>query len=268
MSLRKLFIVGCVGAVLFWGAAWAQRGPSPQSSVQQDSPPNAVQSQPGSTQSPVAPGNTTTTEEPTPASSSTSMSKGKDGKEQHWSGSLVDIPCMAKLLRSQQQSTTPGGAGATGASQGSAPRFMGSGFTGQAGQQPGGAGAPGVPAQGQAPATPSIPSRTPDNSGMTPAQAAQMARTERVDKAAKQCVASSSTQNFGLAMSGGQVVQFDSDGNSKAQEALKEVQVQPGKKVKAKVTGTMQNNVTVKVASVEVKGKRAPGSGSTSGAGQ
>jgi hypothetical protein len=103
---------------------------------------------------------------------------------------------------------------------------------------------------------------------MTPQQSAQMAKANRIDNAAKQCAASASTQTFGLAMSGGQVVQFDSSGNSKAQEALKDVEMQPGKKIKAKVTGTMENQQTVRVASVEVKGKKGAGNASNSGAGR
>lgn len=100
---------------------------------------------------------------------------------------------------------------------------------------------------------------------MTPAQSAEMARAERIDNAARQCPASASTQKFGLSMSGGQVVQFDNSGNTKAQDALREVAVKPGKNIKAKVTGTMQDKQVVRVASVEVKGKRA---GNASGAGQ
>lgn len=267
MSFRKFLVGGCAGTLLFWGPVWAQRSPNPQSAGQQQSSPGAVQ--PGSAQSPVMPGNTTTTEEPSPPANSTGMNEAKEGKEQHWSGNLVDVPCMVKLLRNPQQgATSEGRTGSSSASPAGVPHFMGSGFDGQAGQQPGAGTTPGAPTQGQAPASPSLPSQqAPDSSGMTAAQKAQMARAEQVDKAAKQCVASSSTQNFGLAMSGGQVVQFDAGGNNKAQEALKEVQVQPGKKVKAKVTGTLQDKVTVKVASVEVKGKRAAGT-PASGTGQ
>lgn len=273
MAFRKFIVGGCAGILLLWCSAWAQQSPSPPVAGQQDSSPGVAQSQPGTVQPPASPGNTTTTEEPPPASSSTTMNQGKAGKERHWSGNLVDIPCMAKLLRnSQQGATSESGTGGTDASRAGAPHFVGSGSTGQAGQQPGGGITPGAgaPVQGQAPPAPSMPSQgQPANgSGMSPAQQAQMARAERVDNAARQCIASSATQNFGLAMSGGQVMQFDRDGNSKAQQALKEVHLQPGKRIKARVTGTMENNVTVKVASVEVKGKRAPGSASTSGTGQ
>ena len=69
------------------------------------------------------------------------------------------------------------------------------------------------------------------------------------------CVASPSAQALGLATSDGQVMQFDPAGNTKAKEALKGADVQPGKKVKAKVTGTMEDKTTVKVAAIDVKAK-------------
>jgi hypothetical protein len=118
------------------------------------------------------------------------------------------------------------------------------------------------------PTTPTPNTAAPGTTSMSPADAAQMAKAARIDNAAKQCPPSSSTQTFGLSMSGGQVVQFDRDGDAKAAEALKQVSVQPGKKVKAKVTGTMANATVVKVASVEVKGKRASTGSSGSGSGR
>jgi hypothetical protein len=50
-------------------------------------------------------------------------------------------------------------------------------------------------------------------------------------------------------------MQFDPDGNEKAKEALKDADLQPGKKVKAKVTGILEDKTTLKVAEVDVKGK-------------
>jgi len=50
-------------------------------------------------------------------------------------------------------------------------------------------------------------------------------------------------------------MQFDPEGNEKAKEALKDADVQPGKKVKAKVTGTMENKATLRGAEVDVKTK-------------
>jgi len=50
-------------------------------------------------------------------------------------------------------------------------------------------------------------------------------------------------------------MQFDPTRNAKSSEALKGTSPKPGKKVKPKVTGTMENNSTVKVASVDVTGR-------------
>jgi hypothetical protein len=90
---------------------------------------------------------------------------------------------------------------------------------------------------------------------MSADEQAQTARAEKIDNAVKQCAASPSAQTLGLATSDGQVLQFDQDGNAKAREALKSADVEPGKKIKAKVTGTMENKATVNVASIEIKGK-------------
>lgn len=191
---------------------------------------------------------------PSGPSVASSSANAKTEKPKHWSGSLVDVSCMSKAL--SQTEAPKSGSGP----EGHLPHLLGSSFAAQTGQPPGGP----IPAgqAGQAPGTPSTypapeGAQSPD---MSPEQAEQIAKASKVDEAAKQCAAGPSTQAFGLAMSGGQVVKFNTDGNTKALEALKEVEVQPGKKVKAKVTGTMQDESTVKVASVEVKGKRAPGS--------
>jgi hypothetical protein len=94
-------------------------------------------------------------------------------------------------------------------------------------------------------------------------QRAQLAQAARVDDAARQCVASPLTQTLGLAMADGQVVQFDQDGCAKAREALKSADVQAGKKIKAKVVGSMEDKTTVNVASIEIKGKGKKGSANT-----
>jgi hypothetical protein len=190
---------------------------------------------------------------PKPPNAKTSSEKPK-----HLSGNLVDVGCMAKALNGQgEAATTPGKSPAN--SENGVPQFLGSSSAPQAGQQPGGGISPaGANPAGQTPRTgPANPNSNSPNTDISPEQAAEVARAEKVNDAAKQCVPSSSTQAFGLAMSGGEVVKFDNAGDSKAQEALKEVQVRSGKTVKAKVTGTMQDRATVRVESVEVKGKRA-----------
>ena len=100
---------------------------------------------------------------------------------------------------------------------------------------------------------------------MSQAQSARMAAAEKIDTAAKQCTATASTQEFGLALSGGEVVRFDSEGDSKAGQALRGIDVPPGKKIKAKVTGVMGENDAVKVAVVELKGKKISPSSSMAG---
>jgi hypothetical protein len=181
-------------------------------------------------------------------------SKGdKAPKERHWTGTLVDVGCMAKTLGSQNMVPSSGpGFGV--------PHLMGWGAAtpqksldytpegnvvpaaqvnyAQAGQQPGQSGQPGM--------GPS--DRVPDPN------AAAEARAARVNDAARTCAATPTTQTLGLATGEGQVLQFDHNGNVKAQSALKNADVEPGKKVKAKVTGTIQNGTTVMVASIELKG--------------
>jgi hypothetical protein len=256
MNLRQALTATAAAALFLGASAWARQSPSAQDPAQ-----NPAQNSPSAGQYPVTPANSTSTENPSVSPSSAKAKPGND-KPKHLSGNLVDVSCMEKaLVNSQSAPPTP----ATPNPGASAPQFADPGSTPGPAQHTGG-GMPG----GQSPTTsapPGQPGATPTNPDMSPDQAAQMARAAKVDDAAKQCVPSSSTQAFGLAMSGGQVVKFDSDGNARAQQALKDVAVEPGKKVKAKVTGTMEDNITVKVASVEVKGKRGTASGSTPGAG-
>lgn len=171
-------------------------------------------------------------------------------KEKHWSGSLVDLSCMAKALGASSAASPQAGPAPE------APHFTGEGAPSpQVGGQAPGGGAPGGMGPGQTGQGPGPPTSAP-MPGTGPDQRSQAdQQASRVDSAAKSCAASPSTQTLGLATSGGQVMQFDPDGNAKAKDALKEADVQPGKKIKAKVTGLMEDNTTVKVASVNVKGK-------------
>lgn len=226
MKFRELAITTSLAAVLLWGVGWAQPAPETQQPMGSASPSATLAAQ---------------TE-----TSATATKPGKSQKEKHWSGSLVDVTCFAKALSTGKSATAPG-TGPTGV-----PHFMGGDPSAEAGQSQGGMQEPGQPGE-QAPSMPSTGEMP--SPGMSPADQAKMAQANRVDNAAKQCPATPSTQTFGLAMLGGQVVQFDKDGNAKAAEALKGVELRPGKKVKAKVTGAVENNTTVRVASVEVKGK-------------
>jgi hypothetical protein len=82
-----------------------------------------------------------------------------------------------------------------------------------------------------------------------------MAQADKLEHEAKQCVATTSTTLFGLVPAGGRMVRFNDDGNTKAGEALRTTIVEPGKPVKAKVTGILAGDDTVNVSSVEIKGK-------------
>lgn len=210
MNLEELVATASLPTLLLCTATWAQQAPGTQG--QSDTTKNAQSS----------------------------------SKEKHWSGSLVDVGCMAKALHADNAASPQSEPTLN------APHFTGGGSPG-GGQVPGGT-APGGMGTGQRGQEP-VPTTTGASSDITPAQQAEAEKVRRVDDAAKSCLATPSTEALGLATSDGKVVQFDPEGNAKAREALKDADLQPGKKVKAKVTGTMEDSTTVKVASVEVKGK-------------
>lgn len=203
-------------------------------------------------------------QQPVGQSTAEAPSKGAKvtAKEKHLNGSLVDIGCMVTTLRQVSKASPQTGAGPGVA------HFMGAGVAAaQAGPgqvSPGGPG-PGT-MQGPMQRNPDtgVPPDNPASTNPDPQQA-QLEQAMKVDKAANECVASPQAQNLGLAMSGGQLVQFDQNGNAKAKDALKTVDVEPGKKIKAKVTGTMEDKNTVNVASIEIKGKRGTGKNANPG---
>jgi hypothetical protein len=182
-------------------------------------------------------------------------------KEKHLTGSLVDVGCMVKALNPENQAS-PQAEPAP-----SIPHFAGGGAgltePGQ-GPVPGGGGAGGMQAPVRQNPEPGVQPNSP-TAGAD--ETAKMAQANRVDNAVKQCTPSPSAQTLGLATSDGQVVQFDQDGSAKAKEALKNADVQPGKKIKAKVTCTMEDKATVNVASIEIKGKGKRGSAGTANPG-
>ena len=222
MKFNQLAVTGSLATALCFGAGWAQQAPSAQSETE-------------------------------PATKS-----AKSGvKEKHLSGSLVDVACMAKTLGAEtgdapQTEPAPG-----------VPHFVGGGADPQAGpgQMPAGGGPGGMQDPNHRNPQSSMPpdTRAP---GMSADDQVQTARSNKIDNAVKQCAASPSAQTLGLATSDGQVLQFDQDGNAKAKEALNSAaNLQPGKKIKAKVTGTIEDKGTVNVASIEIKGKGKHGSG-------
>ncbi len=184
---------------------------------------------------------------PNPAEPTTKSGKNTSNEKQ-WTGSLVDVSCMAKTLASGNAVTPPAEPAPT------LPHYMGEDpASPQAGQLPGVGGQGGM-GPGQRSQEPGPPTTTTD-SGLSADEQARVNQASKVDNAAKVCAASPSSQALGLATSDGQVMQFDPDGNEKAKEALKDADLHPGKKVKAKVTGILEDKTTLKVAEVDVKGK-------------
>jgi hypothetical protein len=186
---------------------------------------------------------------PASTPSTTSEKSKTTAKEKHWSGSLVDVACVAKALGPANASANPSGTIAP-----SVPHFVEpSEPPAQVGQSPGGAGQSPNPGAGGNVTSPQGQYPTTDTT--SPQDQARAAQEARLDNATKQCAATSSTQAFGLVMADGHVMQFDPDGNAKASQALKDTPTEPGKKVKAKVAGAMENDTTVNVASVDIKAK-------------
>ena len=227
MKSKALVLIVTTWAVLLCCVAWAQQGPATQESAT------------------------------TPSSAKEAKN---EAKEKHWSGSLVDVGCMAQALGSSNSS-----AGAQSTPAQGMPHFAGEPTGQSAGQGPSGGPQGGYPPGGQrGPDQGATPTQTTSAGGVSPDEQAKLAQANRVDQAVKQCTASEATQRFALATSDGQVMQFDADGNAKAKDALKDASPVSGKKIKAKVTGTstVENNAEViKVASVDVKGKGKHGSG-------
>jgi len=100
-------------------------------------------------------------------------------------------------------------------------------------------------------------SGNPDAPGdvQAPQDEQRLAQVARINSAAKQCSPTSSTQTFGLVTSEGQVLRFDRQGDVKAGEALKETPAENGKRIRARVAGTLDNRSTLIIASIDIKGK-------------
>lgn len=224
-----------LAALLVCTAGWAQQTPN----------------------SPTSPETSTKT-----ANNAKSSAKGK-----HWTGILVDVGCMSKTLGAENMVIPAGpvfgaphliGWGAAipqktldHAPSGNVLPAEQESFMPPGQQQPGQPGQQGT-----------MPSTAPRNPEPVPGTMEQLpdptngaqARATRVNDDARMCAASRSTETVGLATGEGQVFQFDQDGNAKAKTALKAADIPPGKKIKAKVTGTLQDQSTVMVAAIEIKG--------------
>ena len=191
----------------------------------------------------------------------------KTEKPKEWKGKLVDANCVVKALNAvsahdlssagqgfphfangpSQPEPSPGG----GAQQAQTPAVVtcpGLGCLtpdGKTGPYPirGGLGGP-------------MGSTTTEDPGTRSDVKARMRRAALVEDAIKRCAASKSTSEFGLALSSGQLIGFDQDGNSKASQAIKVAELSPGKPAKATVKGIEVSSGLVQVTSVQINGKR------------
>ena len=180
---------------------------------------------------------------------------GKAQKPRKWTGSLVDADCMSKALRRVSgidEALFPDPLSGYWQTLESSQR------TGQ--ERNSGAWSP----QGQ-PETPSHAAWSMDSDGepegserQIAVQAAQLKRAKMLEDVATAFTPSRPTMHYGLLISGGTLLKFDAAGNFKAKEASEISPVEPGKTVKVKVTGIVEAEDTVRVASIELKGRIPP----------
>lgn len=203
--------------------------------------------------------------QPKQAPSQGANSQGKAQKAHKWNGSLVDAACMADALRrvpalDQLASSQPlsqyyfqGMENNPTPSQGSGPG---------APSTPGPPATQGEPQQGQS-RMPDRPTGALDPGGEPESsqreldlQRAQLRRAELLKRQIAKCSPGRPTKDFGLVVADGHFLKFDARGNLEAKRALQASAVQPGKPVKATVTGAIvAKGDTVTVASIEIKGR-------------
>lgn len=184
------------------------------------------------------------------AASSIPTQKKSNVHPLHWKGSLIDIACMKRYLSFRPVGNDPEAQGPR-FRPADTPHFLpANGARGLAAGQTitiGDAGGRAITVLAQPPESPNYP-------------LAKEKMVRLFDRGVVQCAATPSTRAFGLAMWNGvkgysRLLPFDEVGNERAAEALRDVIVKPGKKLEAKVTGTMVDGTTVDVDSVDVKGK-------------
>jgi flavoprotein len=95
-------------------------------------------------------------------------------------------------------------------------------------------------------------------------QRAQLKRAKVLEQVVKACTPTPPTMHYGLVVSGGQLLKFDAAGDSKAKEAINVSAVEPGKALRVTVTGVIEAEDTVRVASIEST-RRIPAPRASSG---
>lgn len=176
----------------------------------------------------------------------------KPQKPRNWTGTLVDAGCMTTAMSrfpSADETHFPDPlSGFRQTLQDSQPA-------------PQGRNSRGWSPQGQ-PQTPSQAAWTKDSDGEPEAseqqiamQTAQLKRAKVLEQEVKACTPTTPTTHYGLVISGGQLLKFDTGGDLKAKEAIGVSAVEPGKTLKARVTGVIQADDSARVASIVVKNR-------------
>jgi hypothetical protein len=122
---------------------------------------------------------------------------------------------------------------------------------------------PGVQPTQVQPQTPGQPTGAPGLTGEPEAsehelamQAAQLKKADRLQQQVKTCTPNEPKSHYGLILTNGQFLKFDTPGNSKVTEALTGTDLPRGKAIKVKISGVISNDDnTVTVASIEIKGQ-------------
>jgi hypothetical protein len=190
----------------------------------------------------------------------------KTEKAKEWKGKLVDANCVVKAFNTvSAQDASGAGQGFPHFANGPSQPEPSPGGGAQQGQTPTTVTCPGLGCMTPDAKTGPYPMRgglggpmgstTTDGPGGRSDIKARMRRAALIEDVVKKCVASESTSEFGLALSGGQLIAFDQDGNTKASQAIKVAELQPGKPAKATVKGIEESSGSVHVTSVEIKGK-------------
>jgi hypothetical protein len=103
-------------------------------------------------------------------------------------------------------------------------------------------------------------------------QTAQLRQSTVLEQGAKACAPNNPTTHYGLVISSGELLRFDTAGNSKAKEAENisaPERIERGRTVKASVTGVLESENRVRVASIKMRGRiPAPRAAVKSGSGQ
>lgn len=188
-------------------------------------------------------------------------SQGKTSKVHKWTGSLVDSTCMAEALR--QMPSMEQSAYLEPLSQYYLQAVEKYDHPSQGGGMATSMTGPGEQPTEVSPQTPGQPTGSPGLTGEPETsehelamQAAQLKRADQLQHQVKMCTPNKPTSHFGMVLSNGQFLRFDTEGDAKVSKALQPSDLPRGRTVKVKVVGVIiKDDNTVTVASIEIKGQ-------------